>query len=124
MSTAAFFFVITLASTVIASISDSFLRCISCPCGSGNQNYTHCIDESILKDFTCERWSHCQTCKANTTFCITCRPGHFGPTCSETKSQYFRDIQEKLKKETRKHLSASADLCHCVRKFIIQILER
>ncbi|GBM89513.1 CUB and sushi domain-containing protein 3 [Araneus ventricosus] len=43
----------------------------------------HCFDESLLKDFSCERWSQCQTCKANTTFCITCSPDRFGPTCSK-----------------------------------------
>ncbi|GBM81080.1 hypothetical protein AVEN_126205-1 [Araneus ventricosus] len=83
MLTAAFLFEIILASIVIASTSASFSRCVSCPCGSGSQNYTHCIDESLLTDFPCERWSYCQTCKANTTFCITCPPDRFGPTCSE-----------------------------------------
>ncbi|KAF8774481.1 Limulus clotting factor C like protein [Argiope bruennichi] len=83
MSIAAFFLEIILASIVIASVSASIPNCISCPCGSGIQNYTHCIDKSLLEDFTCERWSRCQTCKANTTSCITCPPDRFGPTCSE-----------------------------------------
>ncbi|CAL1277422.1 unnamed protein product [Larinioides sclopetarius] len=95
MLTAAFFFAITLTSPVITSTSDSLFRCISCPCGLLNQNYTQCDIETLLRDFTCERWSHCQTCKANTTFCITCRLGHFGPTCSESSDEHTRRKRQK-----------------------------
>ncbi|CAL1277415.1 unnamed protein product [Larinioides sclopetarius] len=83
-------FEITLASLVISSLSALSPRCISCLCGSSNQNYTHCIEESVLKDFTCERWSYCQTCKSNTTSCITCPPGRIGTTCSEILDEHTR----------------------------------
>ncbi|GBN63434.1 hypothetical protein AVEN_20314-1 [Araneus ventricosus] len=53
--------------------------------------FKHCFDDSSVKDLTCERWSHCQTCKANSMLCITCPSDRFGPTCSE-KVEKQREI--------------------------------
>ncbi|XP_055949625.1 sushi, von Willebrand factor type A, EGF and pentraxin domain-containing protein 1-like isoform X3 [Argiope bruennichi] len=83
MSIAAFYSGIIMTTILVVAFSTSCPRTITCPCGSSNINYTHCLNDVVDKKYTCETWAHCQTCRPNTTHCITCPPKHSGPNCTE-----------------------------------------
>ncbi|CAL1294933.1 unnamed protein product [Larinioides sclopetarius] len=82
-----FHFGIILAVTLVSMISASCNRPITCPCGPTRREiyYTHCLNETLEKEITCERWANCRTCEANVTYCLTCHPERSGPTCGEVK---------------------------------------
>ncbi|GIY28788.1 uncharacterized protein CDAR_110701 [Caerostris darwini] len=95
MSHSAFYFGIILSTIFTLTVSASCLHYLSCPCGSGNKNFTHCIDEVPNKKNPCEIWANCESCESNVTRCITCPQNRRGPICSEvveghtrTKRQY------------------------------------
>ncbi|GBL94806.1 hypothetical protein AVEN_197495-1, partial [Araneus ventricosus] len=85
MSNRDFYFVIVLVVTLVSGIAASCQRSILCPCGTEGKvlNYTQCLDDTSDERSACERWASCETCKSNTTYCLTCHPGRSGPTCSE-----------------------------------------
>ncbi|CAL1294937.1 unnamed protein product [Larinioides sclopetarius] len=88
MSTAAFLCLV-ISTILEITMPVSCFKCISCRCGSSNKNYTHCI-ENEMKEYMCSTWAKCQTCKDNTTHCITCPPKQFGPLCTEGMLEHMR----------------------------------
>ncbi|GBM82973.1 hypothetical protein AVEN_21718-1 [Araneus ventricosus] len=87
MSNAALFLEIYFIAIWITAAFASCLNSITCPCGSSKVNYTHCIDDALHKKYSCERWTNCQTCKANSMDCATCPASRFGPICTEAEEK-------------------------------------
>ncbi|KAF8774135.1 Limulus clotting factor C like protein [Argiope bruennichi] len=90
MSAAAFWYGLVIATILVIDAPISCLKCISCRCGSSNKNYTHCIVNEQEEEYICKTWAHCQTCKHNTTYCITCPPKQFGPFCTGGEVNHIR----------------------------------
>ncbi|GIY99100.1 uncharacterized protein CEXT_602101 [Caerostris extrusa] len=90
MSHSAFFCGIILSTIFTLTVSASCLHYLSCPCGSSNKNFTHCIDEVPNKENPCEAWANCETCESNITRCITCPQNRRGPICSEVVEGHTR----------------------------------
>ncbi|KAF8774139.1 Mannan-binding lectin serine protease 2 like protein [Argiope bruennichi] len=68
----------------------SCLHSISCPCGTKeDQVYIQCVNETSDEMHTCEIWANCETCESNTSYCLTCPPDRFGPTCEEATTVPF-----------------------------------
>ncbi|XP_055950592.1 P-selectin-like isoform X2 [Argiope bruennichi] len=75
-------FDLVLVSILVGNVYSSCLFYKTCPCGTTGKNYTRC-NKAVIPQYSCERWANCQTCKDNYEFCLTCPPGHFGPTCRD-----------------------------------------
>ncbi|CAL1277410.1 unnamed protein product [Larinioides sclopetarius] len=82
-------FGIVLVTILVVDVYSSCLFPKTCPCGASGKDYTRCYN-TIIEQYSCERWANCQTCDSNNELCVTCPPGRSGPTCKDASCPFLK----------------------------------